>query len=70
MKQILQQQKKSNKKGWMKNKSNYETRDMIKNGITNKSTHKIIKKCETPGFFYAWTFKVLWKNLSKHRVKE
>ena len=44
----------------MKNESNYETREMIKNGITNKSTHKNIKKCETPKFFYAWTFKVIF----------
>ena len=36
MKQILQTADFfSNNKEWMKNKSNYETREMVKKGITN-----------------------------------
>ena len=52
MKQILQTAaKKSNKKEWMKNESIYETRKMVKKGITKIVHTKSLKKCSFPDSF-------------------
>ena len=40
MKHILQTAKRIKQKSMDENESNYETREIIKNGITNKSTLK------------------------------
>ena len=65
-----QQQKNSNKKEWIKNESNYETREMVKKGITNIVHTKSLKKFSfldsvMPGLLKC--SKIFWIKTSEHQ---